>query len=244
MKNRNIIAAIIILFYSSLSVSQSYYFGIKGGSSLGYQKWESFNQKPVFTFHIASFIESYSEANPLNSLYAQFGFHNRGSALRNALVYTLDGSRDYLPTQKFIFKNLSLGLGAKRKQQINDNLKSFYSFGLRLEYTTGTNLDDYVEINNRYSTPYFPDNLFVKKFMYGATVGGGLEFSFSELIEGLFEISVNPDLSNQYDQPEIQGIVDPYHPSNTTTLRRRRIKNTTIEVTFGIRFMRKVEYID
>lgn len=244
MKNR--IISLLVVFSLSFSslFAQSYFFGIKGGPSMGYQKWETFNQSPVLTYHVASFIESYSESNPLNVLYAQFGFHNRGSALRGALSYSYDNIIYRVPTRRFIFKNLSLGLGAKRKQELKDNLKSFYSFGLRAEYTLGTNLSKFEIFNQRQSFPYYPDNLFVKKFTYGAHVAGGLEFYFSELVEGLFEVSINPDLSNQYDQPQIGSIIDPYRPSNTITIKRRRIKNVTIEVTFGLRFMRKVEYVD
>ncbi len=236
----------ILIIISSISglLSQSFYFGIKGGSSIGYQKWETFNQKPVLTYHVATFLESYSEDNPLNSLYVQLGYHNRGSALRNAIGITIYNEYYRLPTRNFLFHNISLGLGAKRKQDFKDNLKTFYSFGLRGEYTIGTNLAKYADLNKRMSSLYYPDELFVKKWTYGATVGGGLEYSFSELVEGLFEITINPDLSNQYDQPQLGSIIDPYHPGNTTTIPRRRIKNTTVEITIGIRFMRKVEYID
>ncbi len=236
----------IVIVLSSLNglFSQSFFFGIKGGSSIGYQKWESFNQKPVATYHIATFIESYSEDNPLNVLYAQLGYHNRGSSLRNAIGITIYNEYYRLPTRNFLFHNISLGLGAKRKQDINDYLRSFYSFGLRGEYTLNTNLSKYSYLNQRMSNLYYPDDIFVKKWTYGATVGGGLEYMFSELVEGLFEITINPDLSNQYDQPQLGSIIDPYHPGNSTTVPRRRIKNTTVEITIGIRFMRKVEYID
>lgn len=244
MNKKYILSTLIIAITFSFSYSQSYYFGIKGGPSFGYQKWETYNQKPVLTYHIASFIESYSEDNPLSSLYAQLGLHNRGSALRGALGYTIQGTTFRIPTRNFLFRNISLGLGAKRRQQISEYLKSFYSFGVRAEYTIATNLSEFAAFNQRQSYPYYPDDLFVKKFMYGAQVGGGIEYVFSELIELLFEISINPDLSNQYEQPEIGSIIDPYHPSNTITLRQRRIKNTTIEITFGLRFMRKVIYED
>ena len=239
-------SVIIILFgfFINIGISQSSYFGIKGGPSVGYQKWETFNQSPLVSFHVATFWESYSESNPMSALFAQLGFHNRGSALRGAGGYSIDNVYFRLPTKNFVFSNLSLALGAKRKQELTDKMRSFYSFGLRAEYTIKTNLDEYTDANAAFSFYYYPDNNFVNKFTYGAQVGGGLEFVFSELIEGLFEITINPDLSNQYDQPEIGSVIDPYHPSNTITLQRRRIKNTTVEVTFGLRFMRKVIYLD
>jgi hypothetical protein len=242
---KQIFLSIIIAIISLTGLfSQSFFFGLKGGSSIGYQKWETFNQKPVSTYHLAAFWESYSEDNPLNCLYAQLGYHNRGSSLRNAIGITIYNEYYRLPTRNFLFHNISLGLGAKKKQYIKDKLKSFYSFGLRGEYTIGTNLSKYADLNKRMSNLYYPDDFFVKKWTYGATVGGGVEYVFSELIEGLFEITINPDLSNQYDQIQLGSIVDPYHPGNTITVPRRRIKNTTVEITVGIRFMRKVEYID
>jgi len=238
------LSILIIFIFIGINNSQSFFFGIKGGSAIGYQKWESFNQKPVLTYHIAGFWESYSEDNPLNVLYAQLGYHNRGSAMRNVIGVTIDNEYIRLPTRNFLFHNISLGLGAKKKQDINEYLRSFYSFGLRGEYTISTNLSKYAFLNQRMTNLYYPDDLFVKKWTYGATVGGGIEYMFSELIEGLFEITVNPDLSNQYDQPQLGSIIDPWHPGNTVTVPRRRIKNTTVEITVGIRFMRKVEYVD
>ena len=242
---KNILISLFLITITAPTIfSQSFFFGIKGGASMGYQKWETFNQKPVLTYHVAAFWESYSEDSPLNALYAQFGYHNRGSALRNAIGITIDNEYYRLPTRNFIFHNISFGVGAKRKQDFRDNIRTFYSFGLRAEYTIGTNLSKYAILNQRMSRPYYPDDIFVKKWTYGASVGGGFEFAFSELIEGLFEITINPDLSNQYDQLQIGSIIDPYHPQNTITIPRRRIKNTTVEITIGIRFMRKVIYVD
>ena len=235
---------LILVLGLTSGYSQSYYFGVKGGASLGYQKWESFNQGLLFSYHAAGFWESYSEINPMNSLYAQLGFHNRGSALRNARVYTIDNQIITLSTKNFLFSNLSLGVGAKRKQEINDALNSFYSFGVRAEYTLFTNLAKYNDFNNSWSSYYFPSESFVNKFTYGATIGGGIEFYISELVGGILELTVNPDFANQYDQPQISSVIDPYHPSNSITLNRRRIKNTTVEITFGLKFLRKVIYID
>ncbi len=240
---RNIFFIVAIFLITNKANSQSFYFGFKGGPTFSYQKWESFNQSPLFTYNASAFIESYSEINPLNCIYTQVGFHNKGSALRGATALTYNGDLYRIPTKKFIFSNASVVIAAKRKQQLSDKIKSFYSFGLRADYTLFTNLDKFEKLNKTYRY-YFPDNAFVNRFTYGAVVGGGIEFSFSELIEGLIEVTVNPDLSNQYDQPQIAGVVNPYNPGSSITLRRRRIKNTTIEISFGIRFMNKVEYVD
>ncbi len=240
---KKVLFFILTIFVFSKVNSQSFYFGIKGGPTFAYQKWESFNQSPLLTYNVLGFVESYSEDNPLNCLYSQLGFLNKGSAWRGATAVTYSGNLYRIPTKKFVFSNLSLGVGGKRKQILTDRIKSFYSFGLRAEYNLFTNLDKFVKLNKTYNY-YFPDNGFVNKFTYGVTVGGGVEFSFSELFEGSIEITVNPDISNQYDQPQISGVVSPYNPENTITLRRRRIKNTTIEISFGLRFMNRVKYVD
>ena len=141
--------AVFILIFGlivNFGMSQSYFFGLKGGPSIGYQKWETFNQSPLVSFHVSTFIESYSEDSPLNALFAQIGFHNRGSALRGAGGYTQNNEYFRLATKNFIFSNLSLALGAKRKQELTNKLKSFYSFGLRGEYTLKTNLDLYLSL--------------------------------------------------------------------------------------------------
>lgn len=232
-----------LLFCFKSAISQSYYFGIKGGPSVGYQKWESFNQSPLITYHVSAFWESYSEQSPTNALYAQIGYHNRGSALRGAgFVYQNEYFR--MPTRNFVFSNLSLAVGAKKKQELSSAFRSFYSFGLRGEYTVKDNLDRYSQLNAFTGTLYFPEPVFINKFTYGAQVGAGIEFLFSELIEGVFELTINPDLSNQYDQPELGSVYNPFEPANPRVISRRRIKNTTVELTFGIRFMRKVIYVD
>lgn len=243
MKRKVLFLSILFSFTISCAISQSYYFGIKGGPSLGYQKWENFNQGLLLTYHVAAFWESYSEDNPNNSLYAQLGLHNRGSAIRNLRVLTNNNTIYTLPTQKFIFSNLSLGAGGKKKFQINDKLSSFYSLGIRAEYNLFTNLHTFEEYNTTYLTNYYPVNAFKIKFTYGATAGGGIEIFFSELTTGIIELTVNPDFSNQYDQPSYQT-PDPLEPHNNRLIPRRIIKNTTVEITFGLRFIRKVIYID
>ena len=110
---------------------------------------------------------------------------------------------------------------------------------MRGEYTLGTNLSEYV----RFQSAYYPIDDFVRKLNYGVTVGGGWDFEFSELIGGLIELTVNPDLSNQYEQQPIPNVINPFN-GQTVTLRERKVRNLTFEVKFGLRFMRKVEYID
>jgi len=226
------------------SPGQSFYFGPKLGPSIGFQRWENFQQSPLFSYHGAFFIESYSEDNPDNSLYAQIGWHNRGSAFRNQRFITIDNLIVDVPTKNFIFSNAVLALGGKRKQTINKKLNSYYIIGLRGEYTVLTNLSEYDSFNQYFNQPFYPDNQFVKKWNYGVTVGGGFEYKLSKMVAGILEFSVHPDLSRQYEQPPLGSIPDPWNPGNLVTLREKRIKNITLEISLGFRFLRKVIYLD
>lgn len=223
---------------------QSYYFGPKLGPSIGFQRWENFQQSPLFTYHGAFFIESYSEENPDNSLYAQLGWHNRGSAFRNQRFISVDGDIYNVPTKNFIFSNAVLALGGKRRQFLNNKLNSYYIIGLRAEYTVLTNLSEYDDFNRYFNQPFYPDNQFVRKWNYGVTVGGGFEYKLGKLVAGILEFSVHPDLSRQYEQPPLGSIPDPWNPGNLVTIREKRIKNITLEISLGLHFLRKVIYLD
>jgi len=236
---------LVTLVVFSLSIeAQSFYFGPKGGTSMCFQRWENFQQSPLFSYHGSFFIESYSEENPDNSLYAQLGWHNRGSAYRNQRHFTIDGNLINVPTKKFLFSNISLGLGGKRKQKLNKKTHSYYMVGLRGEYTVLTNHDKYREYNQYFNQPFYPDNQFVKKWNYGITVGGGFERRLGKMVKGIVELSINPDLSRQYEQPPLANIPDPWNPGRTITSNFRRIKNISLELSFGLQFLRKVVYLD
>jgi len=234
----------LIFGFLNVLQGQSFYFGPKAGLSVGFQRWEDFQQSPLLSYHGSFFIESYSESNPLNSLFAQIGWHNRGSAYRNQRHISVDGFVYNVPTKNFIFSNAVLAVGGKKMVKMNKKLKSYYSVGIRAEYTVLTNLDEYDEYNQYFNRPFYPDNQFVKKFNYGVLVGGGFEYRYSKLIEGILEFTINPDLSRQYEQPPLGNIPDPYQPGSTISLRERRIKNITLEVSLGLKFLRKVIYLD
>jgi len=243
MKNVLLII-LLLLFFIPVLPGQSFYFGPKAGSSIGFQRWDNFQQSPLFSYHGAFFVESYSEENEFNSLYAQLGWHNRGSAYRNQRHININTNTLFnVPTKNFIFSNLVLAVGGKRKQFINKKLLSYYMVGLRGEYTVQTNLKEYNEINSYYNRPFYPEDDHVKKFNYGISVGGGFEYKMKKMVAGILEFSIHPDLSRQYEQPPIPDVYDPYTQQNTT-IRERKIKNITLEISLGLRFLRKVIYLD
>ncbi len=227
--------------------AQGSVFGIKGGPSIGVQNWGgSFQQDPMFRYHAAIFVESLPEANQW-SLYAQAGYHPRGSAIRRRrFIDVISGNPVIPPTDVFLFHNAALVLGAKQKFDLGVSNKWFYSFGIRGEYTFDTNLDIYTRFNEQFPAfsiyPY-DDKFYINEFNYGFSGGAGLEFQFSEFIGASLEFAVNPDFSFQYRQPAVPNIRDPWTGQNTT-IPERRIRNITFELSLGFRFLRKVEYVD
>ena len=196
------------------------------------------------SWHSAFSIESLPVDNKF-ALFAQLGYHKRGSAIRqNAFVginrVTGAEQRYSARTTRFEFSNIVLSLGGKQKFNLGESAKYFYLFGLRGEYTVNTNLGEFDELQSRL---YFPVNEFVQKWNYGIIIGGGMEFMFSELMGVTFEVTYSPDFSNQYNQPPIQNVINPW-TRNPENIPEKLIKNNTIELTVGFRFLRKVEYVD
>jgi len=240
---------VVAFLACSAAQAQSYAFGFKGGLTIGTQQWDQgFQRDPLFRYHAIAFVETAPEENEF-ALFAQAGYHVKGSAIRTfRRTLIVNGNQVIFPamTIPFEFRNISLTLGGKKKYDLGLSAKAYYLLGVRVDYTASTKLrPDFVDENDPYALIY-PFDQFVNDFNYGATVGGGLEFPFSEYVTGILELTVNPDFSIQYNQPEIPNVRDP-NPNNignTITIRERQIRNLTFEVTLGIRFLHKIVYID
>jgi len=237
-KTKIIIGILCISFTLS---AQSYVFGVKGGPVIATQNWNNFQRNPLIDLHGIFSIETWGEDDP-NVLFAQIGYQTRGSSLRQVFINPTSGFNPQ--TRSFKFRNLALTVGAKRRIRLG-TLTPYYSIGLRGEYTVNTNLDEFVDQNFTAPTSY-PLNEFVNKWNYGLYGAGGVEFSFTEYIGAVLELSVNPDLSRQYFQPPLNdvSIYNPFTGQTTRGLPEREIRNVTLEITLGLRFLRKVEYID
>jgi hypothetical protein len=235
-----------LLLGSQIATAQDYQFGIKGGPTMGTQSWNggsSQTNSQLWAYNTSAFIES-GGLETKSRLYAQLGWHVRGSATRfNSTVgYTSGGELVEIPSSKleYRFNNLSLEIGARRNGiKSSDNQRLYYLVGVRADYTLSTNLAK--EGSTYYYFSAMQDN-FVKRFNYGLTIGGGYDFRISNMIGGFAELTVMPDLSKQYYTPPAR-VWDPFNRAYTT-LGEQSVKNLSIELSFGFRFLRKIEYVD
>jgi hypothetical protein len=221
----------VALYFNSSLIGQSYWFGPKGGGGLGFQNWQNSQSNALFTPNVDLFIESFSEDNT-GAVYASLGYHIRGSAIR-----AFDFNGQLFSNQGFKFRNLVAEVGWKKYLLQERTSQPYFGFGIRGEYTVSNNLADY----SRFANPFYPDKELARKWMYGVTVAGGFDYSLSDLIKGFVEISIMPDLSDQYFQPPLRNIIDPW-TRQKIDLEERRIRNVTLEVKVGIKFLRKVIY--
>lgn len=217
--------------------AQSFVFGPKLGPNIAFQRWSgNSNRGSLFAYHGAFFIESYEENQP-SSLYAEVGFHQRGSS-EIATFNALTPNRAFRQKQRYEFNNINLIAGAKRILNMEKKAKPYYVLALRGEYTISTNLDEYEGFG-----PYVPSEGGVQKLIYGVTIGGGFQYDFAELFGAAIEVTISPDISRQYFQPPISNVVNPFRSgSNAINLREQQIRNLSLEVSAVLRLKRIVEY--
>ena len=223
---------------ATIQAQGGYVFGVKGGPTLALQQWNAAQRDPLLRYHGDIFIESLDDANQY-TLFAQAGYHVKGSSIR--FDFFPNGSTDrVIFTDNFQFQNLSVVLGAKQKFDLGISNTWFYSFGIRGDYTIDTKLRPPGIEDTDPQARFYPLEGFVNRFNYGISVGAGLEFPFSEFVAISLEGTINPDLSLQYNQPNITT-GSSIGPSN---INERRIRNIAIEFSLGLRLLRKIEYID
>lgn len=225
----------LFLIVSLQAWSQGMWYGPRGGIDLNFQQWNGAQRNSLVTPHIGFFVESYDPYSP-SSFYANLGFHTRGSSVNYTFLNGFANSA-------YRFNNIVLGAGGKRKLNMVGNYQPYYILGLRAEYTVSTNLSDY---ENTVNALIHPVDAFVRRFNYGATVGGGFELNIGGSSVGFIEFAIHPDLSRQYDQPPLNNIVVTRfnNTQDRVNLPQREIRNLSFEVTVGIKLLRIVEYID
>lgn len=223
------------------------FFGVRGGLSLGSQNWSGFEMRPLLAYHGDVFVETLPEEGRF-SLWASLGYHVRGSRQQVRNAFGLNGNLVRIPSETFEFYNAVLGVGGKQVFKYTRTGDIYYTLGLRLEYTLDTNLDEYNSLEGAQGIAFrnfypFDSDAFIREINYGASFGGGIDFPLSDKVGAFIQVTAHPDFSLQYDQPPIENVINPFGAANTS-LPQRRIRNFTLEVSAGFRFLRKVTYID
>lgn len=227
------ISLFLILLSGKVLISQSFYFGPAIGPGINFQRWDQSDRDPLLSINAEVFVESVAEETK-SAFFASLGYKTRGSST----IFSNATGGININSYKYKFNNAVLELGAKRylSEEVS---RAYYMVGIRGEYNLSTNLDEY----KRFGSPYFPLDTFTNKFIYGFSFGGGYEFSFNEFLNGFVQISVCPDINLQYHQPPLGNVITPGQIGGSTTfIDERRVKNTSIEIKFGLKILRKVIY--
>lgn len=232
MKFRHFLPLIYMVFlaqFNSVVLAQSTGFGFKAGPSMGLQKWGGGNQlDPLWRWHVSAFMDSES-SDGKNIIYGQLGYHVKGAAIRFNAIYDINGNR--YPGSSFAmeFHNLAFELGMKRFIKMN-RWKPYYAVGLRGEYTLGTKFEIYPELEE-----------WTKKWNYGVSLRLGTEFAAKKLVHYGLELNIAPDLSKQVYVPAAIRRIDPWTGQVLPGYEQSTI-NTTIELSFYVRFKRIIIY--
>jgi hypothetical protein len=223
---------VLLVFSASVVSAQSTAYTIKAGPTLGSQSWNNNlrQNSTLFRWHAALNIETHENEVDQFAAFAQLGYHIKGSAIRFRGGIGIDGTVFGPRTTGMEFQNLSLLLGAKKKHVLGND-RWYYSLGVRGDYTLGYQLDVYAG---------FKDG--VRRFNYGVTVGTGYQWNIQELVGLVLDLSVSPDFSRQIYIPP-QFFNNPF-TGTREMWQEQNIRNTAIELSIGIRLLRKVEYID
>lgn len=220
---------ILVLFLVSESgMSQSMYFGVKGGPTVAFQQWNGYQESnPLLALHLMAHLESYgSEA----VFFMNAGISPKGRGLRyNDYVSPISGRVIRGGYSRIVFNNAEIAGGIKKYHDWTDDFEWFYSFALRGSYTYNT---EFGRIG------YLNDNG-VRKLNYGVSAGGGIRFKRNEFFKPLLHISFSPDLSQQVLIPP-QQLATP--AGDVYNLPKQEVRNISLEIGITLQFLRKVIY--
>ena len=218
---------LLLTILSTTGWSQGTVYGVKGGFTLANQNFDAYTRQNIGTWHADVFLETLPE-DKRYTLYAQLGPHTRGSSINFPAYTNQQGMNVSRSTEDFRFLNLALQIGGKQKFEFKEDLNGYLMVGIRGEYNLSS------------SFPRFYENLEdeVNKVTYGVSFGAGIETLFSEYVGGLIEVSVHPDFGEQVLIPAQQSLI------SSRVIPEKGIKNMSIEITLGLRFLHKVIYVD
>ncbi len=228
-----LISLFIIIIFTTTTKAQGFAFGIKGGLTLGFQKWNNYERSALPRYNGSIYIESLP-AEKRFSIFGELGYHVKGSRVRSFY-------RD-IQTQQLIrhtndteFRNVSLILGGKSAYSITSGgLKAYYLFGVRGDYNINYNA-------TQIFLPFNEED--VNKFTYGFSFGGGFEFPLSDLVGMTLEMQISPDARPQIFYPAGKYTYTDFS-GNQVPAGETKVFNTVFEITVGFRFLRLVEYVE
>jgi hypothetical protein len=230
---KHLILLFILIMGHSTIFAQSTAYIIKGGATGGSQSWNGNqrNNSLLLRYHGAFVMESHDNIEDRFAVFGQLGYHVKGSAMRFRGGVGLQGEVYGPQTSALEFRNASFILGGKRKNDIFGSDKWYYLLGLRLDYTLSYDLQFY---------PGFSEG--VRRWNYGVTIGGGYQKKINEHIALIFEANIHPDFSRQIYVPPARFIN--FFTGELELWPEQNIRNVALEISVGIRFLRKVEYLD
>ncbi len=233
MRKQIVLVALIAL--PCLLFGQSRAFGVKGGLGIATQRWNNFDRDVLIAPTGSVFMEFQTEGK--FALFVEGGYHQRGSALRfRAQTINVNGTLVDIDARVFeqSFHNAALILGGKSLINTSGKINPYYAFGARLEYT----------FKNDLGTLYPAWEQYMNAFNYGVTLAGGLEYPFGKDKPGalFIEFSAHPDFSKQIFVPP-GSYYNRWLDQNVAT-QEQKVINLSFEITLGIKFVQKIEYID
>jgi len=200
-----------------LSVAQSTSYSVRTGLTLSNQRWGSADRDILLAPHFALGIAA--NTSEKTSLFAEVGYHLKGSVLRINNLFDQNGME--LPQNTFPakFHNIGVLLGARSSLWEMDNMNSYYLVGLHGTYTVA----DTIELS-------FITSEFTKKFNYGLTAGAGIEFNIGKLMP-FVEVHIVPDISPQVFVPPVVVRIN----GQNQDWPEQRIVNFAFQISVGLR---------
>lgn len=226
----------MLLMLPMLLFAQSRAFGVKGGLSVATQRWNNFDRDVLIGSNASVFVEFQTEGK--FAIFIEGGYHQRGSALRfpASTGVSSTGAIVNIPAsvRKQTFHNAAIILGGKNLINTSGKINPYYGFGARLEYTIANDIGKLYPVWEQ----------FLNTFNYGVTLSGGLEYGFGDERPGalFLEFSAHPDFSKQVFVPP-GTYYNRFLDQNIPT-QEQKVINLSFEITLGIKFIQKIEYID
>lgn len=230
---KKLLLLLAILVTSATMNAQGFAFGVKGGLTLGFQKWNNYERSPLPAYNGSIFIETIADEKRF-SIFGQLGYHVKGSRLKS--YYRPFNSGDVRRiTIDSEFRNASLVVGMRSAYALGaTKTRGYYLLGLRGDYNINYSTDQRVE-------RFKEEDL--NRITYGLTLGGGFEIPFTNLIGMTLEFQVSPDVRPQVFYPAGKYVyVD--NGGNAIPVQETKVINTVFEITLGFRFLRLVEYVE